>query len=316
MIEGARMKQLWFGLALLVGCAGAHKTQPAANLPRPAYEIAGVDSLGGTFRLQDQRGKVVVLAFGFTSCPDICPTTLARLKGLARQLGDQAQQLSMVFVSVDPERDTPERLGAYVNGFDPSFHGVFVERARLQPLLAAYDVVATKRELDSSRTRSGAVNFYSIDHTGGFLLIDKAGQLRLKVPPAADADTLTASVQRLLREDGGVSVRASHARLTPNAGAVYLRIENGGAKGDRLLSVNAPGAELAALHEVVERDGVMEMVPHPEGFAIAPHSTLELAPGGKHVMLMGLGKREPAEPLALELHFEHAGAIWIKAAVD
>jgi protein SCO1/2 len=310
------MKGLLLSLAFVLGCAGAHKDAPRANLPRPAFPISGVDSQGGTFQLTDQRGKVVVLAFGFTSCPDICPTTLARLKGLVRQLGDQAAQLAVVFVSVDPERDTPERLGAYVNGFDSSFHGVFVDRARLKPLLDAYEIVATKRELDSSLKHNGAVNFYSIDHTGGFLIVDKSGQLRLKVPPAADAETLTASVQRLLREDGGLSVRAAHARLSPNAGAVYLTIDNGTGETDRLLSVHAPDAELAALHEVVEDKGVMQMLPRPEGFPIAPHSTLDLSPGGKHVMLMGLGAHKASEPLALELHFQRAGAIWVKAVVD
>lgn len=296
------------------GCKPGHAAP--GGLPRPAAAIVGTDSAGGTFRLDEQRGKVVVLSFGFTSCPDVCPTTLAKAKGMMQKLGGRAKDVAFAFVSVDPERDSPERLGGYVGAFDPGFHGVYVERARLGPLLAAYDVVATKREMDSSRTADTA-KFYSIDHTGGFQVIDKTGQLRLKIPPSASVDTLVESVEPLLGEEGTVSVLSSHARLPAAAsvGAVYLRIQNAGDHADRLLSVASPDAKQAELHEVIDDDGVMRMVPRPEGLAVGPHSTLELAEGGKHVMLMGIAERAPSAPLTLALRFERAGTLEVKVPV-
>ncbi len=89
-----------------------------------APEIELTRAAGTDFRLSDMRGKVVALFFGYTSCPDICPTTMAELNQALEKLGDQADQVQVLFVTVDPQRDTPERVQEYVNHFNPEFHWI------------------------------------------------------------------------------------------------------------------------------------------------------------------------------------------------
>jgi protein SCO1/2 len=310
---GILMAVVVLSCAAMLGCTSRDS---AAASARPAPPLEGVDTAGGTFRMAEQRGRVVVLTFGFTSCPDVCPTTLAKAKGMIQRLGERAKDVAFAFVSVDPERDSPERLRTYVAGFDPTFHGVYVERERLGPLLAAYEVVATKREANSLRTGELS-KFYSIDHTGGFILVDKAGQIRARVPPAASTDALVESVTRLLEGQGTVRVLSPHARVTPGAsvGAAYLRVQNEDTRPDRLASVASPDAKEAELHEVIDDHGVMRMIPRPEGFVIGARSTLDLAEGGKHVMLFGVEPRTSAAPLTLRLRFERAGTVEVSVPV-
>jgi protein SCO1 len=149
---------------------------------------------------------VVVLSFGYTSCPDVCPTTLSRLRSAYRQLGARADEVAVVFLTVDPERDSPERLRPYLAAFEPRFEGAVLEGEALHTTLERYGITAVRRIADARRYRAlpGAADAeppYSIDHTGGYLLIDRAGTLRLRYPHQATAEQLGSGLQRLLDEE-------------------------------------------------------------------------------------------------------------------
>ena len=179
-------------LLLLAGaCNPAYEYKGAVVDPlTKAPEIVGTNWDDKMFRLSDHRGKVVILFFGYTSCPDICPFTLHRMKNLYAQLGPQAKELAVVFVSVDPDRDSKDKLSKYVPGFDPRFFGPYLGRT-LSATMRAYDVVAKKQ----TPQRSG---FYAVDHTGTIFVIDPQGMLHLKFPHDAPVDDLLPDVQHLL----------------------------------------------------------------------------------------------------------------------
>ena len=180
-------------LLLLTGaCNPAYEYKGAVVDPlRKAPEIVGTNWDDSSFRLSDHRGKAVILFFGYTSCPDICPFTLHRMKRLYAQLGPQAEELAVVFVSVDPDRDSKDKLGKYVPGFDPRFFGPYLGRS-LSATMRAYDVVAKKQKPQSS-------GFYAVDHTGTIFVIDPQGMLHLKFPHDAPVDDLLPDVLHLLK---------------------------------------------------------------------------------------------------------------------
>lgn len=157
----------------LVSCTRPHEFNGTVfDNPTPAFAFEGVNYTGEPFRLSDQQGKVVVIFFGYTFCPDVCPLALADLKQVAAQLGEKAQDLAVVFVTVDPERDTLDRLATYVGAFDPAFYGVRLEGEMYEATKAAYGVYAEKSEVET-----GDPNSYFVDHSAGVYVIDKAGNL-------------------------------------------------------------------------------------------------------------------------------------------
>jgi protein SCO1/2 len=172
----------WLLLAALCLCAPARARSESLTAgeftpPRPAPEIALAGSNGSELRLSQYRGKVVVLAFGFTSCPEVCPTTLATLADARKQLGERAKDLQVVYVTVDPERDTAARMKEYLAGFDATFVGGTGSESQLAAVRKDFGVEAHK-------TATG-----SYGHSSFTYLIDRAGSLRALMPyghPAAD----------------------------------------------------------------------------------------------------------------------------------
>ena len=130
------------------------------------------DTSGRVRRLQDFRGKAVVLFFGFTHCPDVCPTTLADLAGVMRSLGADADRVQVLFVSVDPERDTPEALAKYVGAFDARFIALRGDLPATQRVAKEFKIYFEKRRQGES---------YTIDHSAQSYVIDPQGRLRLLV---------------------------------------------------------------------------------------------------------------------------------------
>ena len=144
--------------------------------PRAAPDFALASSNGGTLRLGAYRGKVVLLGFGFTSCPEVCPTTLATLAAARRQLGAAAKDLQVVYVTVDPAHDTAKRMHDYLTAFDPSFVGGTGSEAQLAAVRKAFGA-------SSKKVGSGFA------HTSSVFLIDRAGLIQGMMPfdhPAAD----------------------------------------------------------------------------------------------------------------------------------
>ena len=137
-------------------------------VPAPAVELNGTK---GEFSLEDYSDKVVMLFFGYTSCPDICPSTMSDLKWVMDYLGDKADRVQVVFVTVDPERDTVEKLGSYVTLFNPSFIGLSGTEEELQPIWNGYGVF---REIDNE---SDSMAGYLVSHTSRIYLVDPQGRL-------------------------------------------------------------------------------------------------------------------------------------------
>ena len=167
-------------LAVLVAVAPAAPAAQAQALkagvfdpPRAAPEFSLRGSDGAELKLARYRGKVVILEFGFTSCPDVCPTTLSALARARKQLGPQGEQLQIVYVTVDPERDDVDRLRQYLAAFDPTFVGGTGTPEQLEAVRREYGIAATRI------TQGGS---YAFSHSSYTYLIDRAGMLRALMP--------------------------------------------------------------------------------------------------------------------------------------
>jgi len=167
---------------------------PDAPVQVPDFTLT--DPLGRPFRLSEQVGSVVVLFFGYTQCPDVCPTTLATWRQVHEALGDSAQRVRFVFVTVDPERDTPERLGLHVSAFNPDFVGL---SGTAQDLEAVYRVFGVVHEKDTS---SGSAAGYLVSHTATTFVLDGKGRWRLSFPYGTLAEDLVHDIRQLLEQIG------------------------------------------------------------------------------------------------------------------
>ena len=167
----------------------------AVEPPRAAAALVGTNWDGERFDLTDLQGRVTVVFFGYTFCPDICPFTLAKMKQIYGKLGDRAEELAVVFVSVDSQRDTLEKMARYVPGFDPRFYGV---RLTADELEAAMDGFELTVQFGQPKDGPGTDSFYYVDHTGTYFLIDREGQLRVTHPPNAKVESLFPDIEALL----------------------------------------------------------------------------------------------------------------------
>jgi len=165
---------LTIGIAVLVFAKPASFRGTTFGEPYPlASEIELTRSDGSSFQLSEMRGNVVLLFFGYTTCPDVCPTTMAELKLALAELGEaDAAQVKVLFVTVDPERDTPERAQEYVDRFNPAFVGLSGSQAELEKIWQAYGVY---REIVQGTSAAG----YTVDHTARVTVIDQLGNLRI-----------------------------------------------------------------------------------------------------------------------------------------
>lgn len=159
--------------------------------PNVAPEFSLQSSNGGKLSLANYRGKVVLLGFGFTSCPKVCPTTLAVLAQARKRLGAQGQQVQVVYVTVDPERDDAARMRAYLRGFDPSFVGGTGTPAQLAAVRGKYGVMAQRKPVGNS---------YSVGHSSSVYLIDRKGLLRGMMPYGREPADYLHDIQALLSE--------------------------------------------------------------------------------------------------------------------
>jgi protein SCO1/2 len=184
-------------IAVLLSAFGAvaaeHSTFKAGvfDPPRAAPELSLEASNGGKLSLANYRGKVVLLGFGFTSCPEVCPTTLAVLAQARKRLGTQGEQVQVVYVTVDPERDSADRMHAYLRGFDPTFVGGTGTPTQLADVRKSYGVMAERKAVGSS---------YTVGHSSSVYLIDRKGLLRGMMPYGRLPDDYVHDVRALLSE--------------------------------------------------------------------------------------------------------------------
>lgn len=184
-------------LTLLLAAACSRAPEPfnatditGANFPT-RLELPDVD--GRLRTMADFQGKVTVVFFAFTNCPDVCPTTLAELAEAKRSLGKDGDRLQVVLVTVDPERDTPDILKAYVSSFDPSFVALRGTPEQTQAVAKDFKVFYAKVP---NKEGTG----YSVDHTAGSYIFDTKGRARLFMRYGAGAKALAADIKRLLAE--------------------------------------------------------------------------------------------------------------------
>jgi protein SCO1/2 len=150
------------------------------------------DPQGNTRRLADFRGKAVAVFFGYTQCPDVCPTTLAALAEAMKALGPDADRVQVLFVTVDPERDTPALLAQYVPAFDPRFLGLYGDAEATARTAKEFKIIYQKVPGSSAGT-------YTMDHSAGTYVFDPQGRLRLYVANGQGADVFAHDLRELLR---------------------------------------------------------------------------------------------------------------------
>ena len=151
------------------------------------------DHNGQQRSLKDFRGKVVVVFFGYTQCPDVCPTTMQEMAEVKKMLGPDGDRLQSIFVTVDPERDTPDMLKAYMGNFDPSF--LALRGTPEQTAAVAKDFKIYFKKVDGKTPTS-----YTMDHSAGSYIYDTQGRLRVYYRYGSGAEALAADVRTLLKE--------------------------------------------------------------------------------------------------------------------
>ena len=192
------VRRLRMSAAALLLCVLA-----ACGSPKPQFDsidITGadyaqdfhlLDATGRPRSLADYRGKVVMLFFGYTQCPDVCPTTMADLKAMRQSLGAEADRVQVLFVTLDPARDTPALLSQYVPGFDPTFVGLRGDDAATARTAKDFKVFYQKVE-------GATPGSYTLDHTAGTYVFDPSGHIRLFVRQGESAAAMAHDVRQLL----------------------------------------------------------------------------------------------------------------------
>ena len=188
----------WLGL-VLSGCGQKSPQPPLAHVV--AEDVSGasyaqdfdlLDHHGQRRRLGDFKGKVVAIFFGYTHCPDVCPTTLYDFSVAMKILGADADKVQVLFVTVDPERDTPAVLAQYVPAFNPHFLGLYANSTKTALLARQFQVYYHRQPSD-------AAGRYAVDHSAFTYVYDKNGHLRLKMPFAESSTDIANDLKQLLR---------------------------------------------------------------------------------------------------------------------
>ena len=179
---------------LLAACSPEAPTFKGADITGASFgrELALADHHGKARTLADFRGKAVVIFFGFTQCPDVCPTALSTLAEAMRRLGPDAARVQVLFVTIDPERDTAELLSRYVPVFDPSFLGLRGDAEATARVAKEFKILYQKVPGQTPDT-------YTMDHSAGLYLLDPQGRLRVFESHGQGAEAIAHDLAQLLR---------------------------------------------------------------------------------------------------------------------
>lgn len=189
----ARLALLLFAI-LLAACDASGPRFNNVDVTGASYarDFRLTDFNGKPRSLADFRGKVVVVFFGYTQCPDVCPTTLSDMAEVKKRLESDGDQLQVIFVTLDPDRDTPQVLSQYVPAFDPSFLGLYGTRDETA-------AVAKDFKVFYQRVPGKTETSYTVDHTAGSYVFDRDGRLRLFLRHAGAVDPIVEDLRKLLR---------------------------------------------------------------------------------------------------------------------
>jgi cytochrome oxidase Cu insertion factor (SCO1/SenC/PrrC family) len=203
MVRRAVASRIWIALACVLLSVPAVANESAEPSPSELIEglVSGRAPVGGPFELTDQtghrrtdvdfRGKLVVLYFGYTYCPDVCPTELQSISLALEKLGAHAEAVQPLFITVDPERDTPARLAEFVTSFHPRLVGLTGSVADIKKTAIAYRTFFAKNA-------AAASGEYSVDHTGFIYLIGKDGRYLGFLPPGVSPDDIADAIRTRL----------------------------------------------------------------------------------------------------------------------
>lgn len=321
------MAALVVSLSLWMTAPPAAAPVATAAPPPPANSLPVVAGLGGDFSLPATtgvdvsltglRGKVVLLNFGFTHCPDVCPAVLSRLGNVLRALEEQGVDMRRVqplFVTFDPARDTLAYLREYLAFFHPSLIGLRGDDAQTREIARRYRVIYLKQD-------SEAASGYVFQHSNFVYVLDTYGRVRLLVGSKDPDAALSEAVKRLLAEEqaapapvagGSIRIVDAWVRAVPAASetsAGYLVIHNDSARDDVLIGARIAGVSSTGIHETVADGQTMTMRRRSE-VQVPAHGRVTLAPGGLHLMLSGLSQPlRPGEQWQGVLKFRDAGEI-------
>jgi protein SCO1/2 len=179
---------------ILSGCTSYAFKAATIEPPDQAYNFALTDQNEKEFTLSQVKGKVALLFFGYTNCPDVCPATLSDLQIVLKRLGTNATNVAVLFVTVDPERDTPERLRRFVSLYDPATIALTGTSDELTAVYKAYGAGAQRRDTPESAL------VYMMDHTSTITVIDKQGQRRLLIGFGTPIDDIVSDINALIAE--------------------------------------------------------------------------------------------------------------------
>lgn len=187
LLDGLLVAAAAFGAYQQLRPYAFHGSLLQADLPAPDFTLQGVD---GPVSLRDFRGQTVLLFFGYTFCPDVCPTTMSDLAQAMQLLGRQADRYQVIMVSVDPERDTPEKINAYARHFDERFIGLSGSPDEIAQAATLYGVYYEKQA-------GTAASGYLVNHTATVMVLDRKGYLRLLLPFGTSPADIAADLQHL-----------------------------------------------------------------------------------------------------------------------
>ena len=163
------------------------------NPPLPVTDFSLQTANEEVFRLSEQKGKIVLLFFGYTSCPDVCPVTLATFKQVNDNLGEDAQKVRFVMITADPDRDTPDKVAEYAARFNPEFIGLSGDMTALASIWKELGVFVEKQE-------SGSAAGYLVSHTASVYVLNQSGSLFMTFPYGTTATEIADDIRQILKE--------------------------------------------------------------------------------------------------------------------
>ncbi len=187
-----------FVIALLIAACGSQQVDPSQfrgtvlPTPIPAPDFSLKNGVGETVNLSDFEDEIVLLYFGYTFCPDICPTTLSELKKVQQELDEKGEKIQVVMVTVDPDRDTPQKLAEYVTHFHPDFVGLSGNKAEINAAGEGYGLYYEQHE-------GSAATGYLVDHTARVFVVDSQGNYQLSFSYGTPVEDIVHDLRLLMR---------------------------------------------------------------------------------------------------------------------
>ena len=317
----------------------------ALNSPiqKPSFTLTDFNGKPFDF-VRETQGKVALLFFGYTHCPDVCPLHMANIAAVLNKMPwEERSNIRVVFVTTDPERDTPQRLKEWLANFDPNFVGLTGSKDELARAQQSLGLPPAQREY-----ASGDTSTYYLGHAAQVFAFARDGYAYLVYPFGIRQEDWANDLPKLARDSSGAQLRrelAAAARSghlnvmpapeTPNVSmgglvvtqtivaeppslteaALYLTIKNDTPQADTLVAIATDVATRAEMHESMGSGGMRGMTPI-RAIPLPPHTETKLAPGGQHVMLLNLRRKLVAGDTAtVYLSLARAGAIQVTAKV-